>query len=84
AVSHFAQQCAKRLSKSQIRPKPSLAAVQEARVHIFNPPQFSASLSELMEMQNERYPQLRLPWIETTLIELLYESGARRTEGLFR
>ncbi|XGW24082.1 hypothetical protein V3C99_005915 [Haemonchus contortus] len=84
AVSHFAQQCAKRLSKSQIRPKPSLAAVQEARVHIFNPPQFSASLSELMEMQAERYPQLQLPWIETTLIELLYESGARRTEGLFR
>ncbi|VDO68109.1 unnamed protein product [Haemonchus placei] len=84
AVSHFAQQCAKRLSKSQVRPKPSLAAVQEARVHIFNPPQFSASLSELMEMQAERYPQLQLPWIETTLIELLYESGARRTEGLFR
>ncbi|KAK6030898.1 RhoGAP domain protein [Ostertagia ostertagi] len=84
AVSHFAQQCAKRLSKSQIRPKPSLAAVQEARVHIFNPPQFSASLNELMEMQAERYPQLQLPWIETTLIELLYESGARRTEGLFR
>ncbi|KAK6059423.1 RhoGAP domain protein [Cooperia oncophora] len=84
AVSHFAQQCAKRLSKSQIRPKPSLAAVQEARVHIFNPPQFSASLTELMEMQAERYPQLQLPWIETTLIELMYESGARRTEGLFR
>lgn len=84
AVSHFAQQCAKRLSKSQVRPKPSLAAVQESRVHIFNPPQFSASLVELMEMQAERYPQLQLPWIETTLIELLYESGARRTEGLFR
>ncbi|RCN43733.1 RhoGAP domain protein [Ancylostoma caninum] len=84
AVSHFAQQCAKRMSKSQVRAKPTLAAVQEARVHIFNPPQFSASLCELMEMQAERYPQLQLPWIETTLIDLLYESGARRTEGLFR
>ncbi|KAL6732336.1 hypothetical protein Aduo_003105 [Ancylostoma duodenale] len=84
AVSHFAQQCAKRMSKSQARAKPTLVAVQEARVHIFNPPQFSASLCELMEMQAERYPQLQLPWIETTLIDLLYESGARRTEGLFR
>ncbi|KAK6725504.1 hypothetical protein RB195_004060 [Necator americanus] len=84
AVSHFAQQCAKRMSKSQARTKPTLAAVQEARVHIFNPPQFSASLCELMEMQAERFPQLQLPWIETTLIDLLYESGARRTEGLFR
>ncbi|KAJ1360739.1 hypothetical protein KIN20_019788, partial [Parelaphostrongylus tenuis] len=84
AVSHFAQQCAKRLSKSHIRPKPSLAAVQEARVHIFNPPQFSASLLDLMEMQSERFPRFQLPWIEVTLIDLLYESGARRTEGLFR
>ncbi|KHJ75523.1 RhoGAP domain protein [Oesophagostomum dentatum] len=84
AVSHFAQQCAKRMSKTQARAKPTLAAVQEARVHIFNPPQFSASLAELMEMQAERFPQLQLPWIETTLIDLLYESGARRTEGLFR
>ncbi|KIH49466.1 myTH4 domain protein [Ancylostoma duodenale] len=31
AVSHFAQQCAKRMSKSQARAKPTLAAVQEAR-----------------------------------------------------
>ncbi|KAE9420709.1 hypothetical protein Angca_008060, partial [Angiostrongylus cantonensis] len=84
AVSHFAQQCAKRLSKSHIRPKPSLAAVQEARVHIFNPPQFSASLVDLMEMQSEKFPQFQLPWIEVTLIDLLYESGARHTEGLFR
>ncbi|VDM55884.1 unnamed protein product [Angiostrongylus costaricensis] len=84
AVSHFAQQCAKRLSKSHIRPKPSLAAMQEARVHIFNPPQFSASLIDLMEMQSERFPQFQLPWIEVTLIDLLYESGARHTEGLFR
>lgn len=84
AVSHFAQQCAKRLSKVQIRPKPSLAAIQEARVHIFNPPQFSASLLDLMEMQAERFPQFQLPWIEVTLIDLLYEAGARRTEGLFR
>ncbi|KJH46045.1 RhoGAP domain protein [Dictyocaulus viviparus] len=84
AISHFALQCAKRMSKSQIKPKPSLVAVQEARVHIFNPPQFSASLLDLMEMQAEKFPQLQLPWIETTLIDLLYRSGARRTEGLFR
>ncbi|CAI4221664.1 unnamed protein product [Auanema sp. JU1783] len=84
AVSHFALQCAKRLNRKLPRVKPTLAGVQETRVHIFNPPQFGASLEELMEMQLERYPKLQLPWIETTLIQLLYSASGRRTEGIFR
>ncbi|CAA0059122.1 Rho-GAP domain-containing protein [Caenorhabditis elegans] len=37
-----------------------------------------------MQMQSEKFPELKLPWLLTTLIELLYQSGGRRTEGLFR
>lgn len=33
------------------RPRPSLSSVHEARVHIFHPPQFGATLDELMTMQ---------------------------------
>ncbi|CAJ0963974.1 unnamed protein product, partial [Mesorhabditis belari] len=84
AVSNFAHQCHKRLEKNQPKFKPTLALVQESRVHIFNPPQFSANLEELMDMQAARYPHLQLPWIETTLIELILREGGTLTEGLFR
>lgn len=30
--------------------------IQESRVHIFSPPQFSASLEDLMVMQAEKFP----------------------------
>ncbi|CAI2322544.1 unnamed protein product [Caenorhabditis sp. 36 PRJEB53466] len=39
---------------------------------------------KLMQMQSEKFPELKLPWLLTTLIELLYQSGGRRTEGIFR
>lgn len=83
-TSYFAQQCQKRLCKTVPRAKPTLANVQETKIHIFRPPLFSASLEELMEMQQEKFPKLELPWVLTTLIELLIQSGGRRTEGIFR
>lgn len=84
STSYFSQQCIKRLSKVIARLKPSLSTIQETKIHIFRPPLFSASLEELMQMQSEKFPELKLPWLLTTLIELLYQSGGRRTEGLFR
>ncbi|CAD6184487.1 unnamed protein product [Caenorhabditis auriculariae] len=84
AISYFSKQCQKRLSRSMPRLKPTLTAIQETKVHIFHPPVFSASLEELMEMQQEKFPNLKLPWVLTTLIELLYQAGARRSEGIFR
>lgn len=84
ATSYFAQQSIKRLSKVIARLKPTLASIQETKIHIFRPPLFSASLEELMQMQAEKFPELKLPWLLTTLIELLYQSGGRRTEGIFR
>ncbi|CAP33466.2 Protein CBG15100 [Caenorhabditis briggsae] len=84
STSYFSQQCLKRLSKVITRLKPSLQSIQETKIHIFRPPLFSASLEELMQMQSEKFPELKLPWLLTTLIELLYQSGGRRTEGIFR
>ncbi|VDM38132.1 unnamed protein product [Toxocara canis] len=84
AVSHYAIQCSRRLSRVAQRVKPTLQLVQESRVHIFSPPQFCAPLEELMEMQAEKYPDRRLPWVQTTLIDLILSSDGQRTEGLFR
>ncbi|KAM3720547.1 Rho GTPase-activating protein [Dirofilaria immitis] len=84
-VSHYAIQCSRRLVRlSTARPKPSLSLIQESRVHIFNPPQFCTPLEELMEMQAEKYPERILPWLETTLIDLILSADGQHTEGLFR
>ncbi|VDK76735.1 unnamed protein product [Onchocerca ochengi] len=84
-VSHYAIQCSRRLARlSATRPKPSLSLIQESRVHIFNPPQFCTPLEELMEMQAEKYPERILPWLETTLIDLILSADGQHTEGLFR
>uniref|UniRef100_A0A915B3E1 Rho GTPase-activating protein 39 n=1 Tax=Parascaris univalens TaxID=6257 RepID=A0A915B3E1_PARUN len=83
-VSHYAIQCARRLSRASQRLKPTLQLVQESRVHIFSPPQFCAPLEELMEMQAEKYPDRLLPWVQTTLIDLILSSDGQHTEGLFR
>uniref|UniRef100_A0A915E1A1 Rho-GAP domain-containing protein n=1 Tax=Ditylenchus dipsaci TaxID=166011 RepID=A0A915E1A1_9BILA len=55
-----------------------------ARYNIFYPSKFGTELAELMELQATQYPHLRIPWIEATLIRLVFESGGDKTEGLFR
>ena len=64
--------------------KPTLEEVQEARVQIFNPSMFGASLDEVMAIQNERFPENKLPWIQTTLSEMVLQLNGPRTEGIFR
>ncbi|MFH4980067.1 hypothetical protein AB6A40_006776 [Gnathostoma spinigerum] len=84
-VSQYALQCSRRMFRvPAIRQKPTVQLIQESRVHIFSPPQFSAPLDVLMEMQAEKYPDRVLPWIETTMIELILTSNGLHTEGLFR
>ena len=45
---------------------------------------FGASLVDIMQMQQEKYPDLRLPWILTTLAETVLEHKGAQTEGIFR
>lgn len=35
-------------------------------------------------MQATQFPNLKIPWIQATLIRMILESGGEKTEGLFR
>jgi hypothetical protein len=84
SISQYAKHCLKRLRAPINNLKPSINAITQARFHIFNPSKFGASLEELMEEQSISNPELKLPWIETTLIQLIIENGGEKTEGIFR
>jgi len=46
---------------------------------------FGGTLEEIMDLQKERIPNSRLPWIQTVLSEeLLQLCGSQLTEGIFR
>ncbi|KAI1731386.1 rhoGAP domain-containing protein [Ditylenchus destructor] len=84
-VSQYAKHCIKRLQlKVKIPAKPTVETIKQARYNIFYPSKFGTELDELMEMQATQYPNMRVPWIEATLICLIFESGGDRTEGIFR
>ena len=84
SISQYAKHCLKRLQTPINNLKPSIGAITQARFNIFNPSKFGATLEELMEMQSHLYPDLKIPWIESTLIKLIIENGGPKTEGLFR
>lgn len=37
-----------------------------------------------MEFQLDKFPALKIPWIERTLIDMILENGGEKSEGLFR
>ena len=45
---------------------------------------FGGTLSETMDMQRERFPHKRLPWILTVLSEQILQLNGAKTEGIFR
>jgi len=45
---------------------------------------FGNSLSEIMSMQRQRFPERRLPWIQTALSEQVLRHNGHHTEGIFR
>lgn len=45
---------------------------------------FGTTLEEVMAMQRSRYPEKRLPWIQTTLSEEVLKLKGAQTEGIFR
>ena len=45
---------------------------------------FGATLSEVMALQRDRFPQRELPWIQTTLTRQVLIRGGTMTEGIFR
>ena len=88
-ISHYAGICAKRLDRigdtGRLRPKkPSVEEIDQSRLQIFRPSMFGGTLGETMEMQRDRYPQKRLPWILTTLADQILQLNGTKTEGIFR
>lgn len=45
---------------------------------------FGSTLEEVMAMQRTRYPERRLPWIQTTLSEEVLKLNGAQIEGIFR
>jgi hypothetical protein len=98
-ISHYAQHCARKLERIATSSngwtgssnsgrkgmrKPSLDEVQEARIQIFNPSMFGNGLEEVMNIQRERFPERKLPWIQTAMSEMVLQLNGPRTEGIFR
>ncbi|KRX60939.1 Rho GTPase-activating protein 39 [Trichinella sp. T9] len=90
SVSHYAQHCCKRLerilrhgARRGLR-KPTIEEVEQARLQIFHPSMFGNTLDEVMVIQRERFTGRKLPWIQTTLSELVLQLNGAKTEGIFR
>ncbi|XP_031777201.1 uncharacterized protein LOC100119219 isoform X2 [Nasonia vitripennis] len=88
-VSHYATVACRRLQrigahgKRQPR-KATLEDIDQARLQIFRASMFGATLSEVMALQRDRFPQRELPWIQTTLTRQVLIRGGTMTEGIFR
>ena len=54
------------------------------QIQIFRPSMFGSTLDEIMNLQKERFPHYRLPWLQTTLSEQILRLQGTQTEGIFR
>ena len=54
------------------------------QIQIFRASMFGATLSEVMALQRDRFPQRELPWVQTTLTRQVLVRGGTVTEGIFR
>lgn len=88
-VSHYATVACRRLQriglhgKRQPR-KATIEDIDQARIQIFRASMFGATLSEVMALQKDRFPNRELPWIQTTLTRQVLARGGILTEGIFR
>ena len=64
--------------------KPSLDDIDQSRLLIFRPSMFGGTLIETLDVQRERFPHLRLPWILTTMADQILRLNGTGTEGIFR
>lgn len=45
---------------------------------------FGSTLEEILALQCERFPDRKLPWLQTTLSEEVLRLNGAQTEGIFR
>ncbi|XP_030026708.2 rho GTPase-activating protein 39 isoform X2 [Manduca sexta] len=88
-VSHYAGVACKRLErigfggKRQPR-KPTTEDIDQARIQIFRQSMFGNTLSEVMTLQKDRFPNRQLPWVQVALSQQVLALNGRETEGIFR
>ncbi|XP_052902093.1 uncharacterized protein LOC128309689 isoform X2 [Anopheles moucheti] len=88
-ISHYATIACRRLDRigssgRKQAKRPSEDEINQAREQIFRDSMFGNTLSEVMELQKERFPERQLPWIQTTLSEQVLLLNGKQTEGVFR
>ncbi|CAF3677552.1 unnamed protein product [Rotaria socialis] len=89
-ISIYANVCLKRLEKIlQTGPKkglkkPTFEEIELSKHTIHFPSMFGATLEEVMAMQRTRFPERRLPWIQTILSEEVLRLNGAQIEGIFR
>ncbi|XP_034241312.1 rho GTPase-activating protein 39 isoform X2 [Thrips palmi] len=88
-ISHYATVACKRLDRIGVSGKrsprkPSVEEIDQVRLQIFRPSMFGNTLQEVMQVQRERFPHRKLPWVQTALSEEVLRLEGAHTEGIFR
>ncbi|KAK6640085.1 hypothetical protein RUM43_008362 [Polyplax serrata] len=88
-ISHYATVSCKRLERigtNGKKPprKPTIEEIDQSRLQIFRASMFGSTLEEVMYLQKERFPNRRLPWVQTVLSEEVLRLQGAQTEGIFR
>ncbi|XP_030565872.1 filaggrin [Drosophila novamexicana] len=88
-ISHYATVCCRRLDRigssgRRLAKKPTEDEVEQARQQILRNSMFGNTLSEVMDLQKDKFPLRKLPWIQTTLSEHVLLLNGKQTEGIFR
>ena len=50
----------------------------------FHPSMFGTSLEEVMELQKDKFPSYRMPWVVQALVDAVVQLQGPSTEGIFR
>ncbi|XP_022094956.1 uncharacterized protein LOC110981596 isoform X2 [Acanthaster planci] len=89
-VRQYADHCYKKLeriaqtgARKGVK-KITLEEINLAKDSVFHPSLFGNTLDEVMELQKERFPDRKLPWIAVVLAEEVLRLEGEKVEGIFR
>jgi len=87
-IVQFATYCHDRFSMLVLKPHapilPSTSTLLQAKEAPFLKSVFRSSLQQMMENQKDRFPDLQVPIVLKTLVELVIASGGLTAIGIFR
>ncbi|XP_033638702.1 uncharacterized protein LOC117299307 isoform X2 [Asterias rubens] len=89
-VRQYADHCYKKLeriaqtgARKGVK-KITLEEINLAKDSVFHPSLFGNTLDDVMELQRERFPDRKLPWIAVVLAEEVLRLEGEKVEGIFR